>query len=103
MTEICLLGKPLEVVKASTEFIDEETKKETFKNWHFILFRFEDYITLAAYKSDKSLANEIHDASFSYIDKFDVTDDSEYDVMIKDVMNSFDVEWHLLRYAEINI
>lgn len=102
MAEICLLGKPMERVKASAEFIDGKPDKEAFEDWRFLLFRFEDFATLVAYKSAKSLANEIHDAGVSYRRKYDITD-NESDTMIRDVMNSFNIEWHFLRYAEINI
>lgn len=63
---------------------------------HFALFDFDEARYLVKYTSDKEIGDEIEDAISSY----DMTDDTEYEEMVADIMNSFNVKWEIVPYRK---
>lgn len=67
---------------------------------YFIKFNFEEGPEyFVRYKAEKSLANEIEDA----ITNFDDPDLLDFELFIKEIMDSFNVEWAFQSYAELYI
>lgn len=67
---------------------------------YFIKFNFEEGPEyFIKYKAEKSLSVEIEDA----IVNFQEEDDLKYEEFIKEVMDSFNVEWDFQAYEELYI
>ena len=58
----------------------------------FAFFDFSAGRYLVKYKTDKEIGDEIEDAISAYEDN----DDAEYQDVVRDIMNSFGVEWEFV-------
>ena len=62
-------------------------------NEHYAFFDFDEDRYLVKYKSNKDIGDQIEDAISSWAD---AGDDSEYKDVVKDIMDSFKVEWEFV-------
>lgn len=66
-------------------------------NEHYAFFDFDEARYLVRYKSDKDIGDEIEDAIMSYADSIGEENcDDEYEDVVKDIMDSFNVEWEFV-------
>lgn len=70
-----------------SETVTNQTERFAYFDFDFSKF-------LVKYKSDKDLGNEIEDAIQNHPDLDN--EDVEYEDLVKDVMNSFEVEWEII-------
>lgn len=62
---------------------------------HFAIFDFDEARYLVKYEGE-DIGDEIEDAISSY----DFDDDTEYEDMVADIMNSFNVKWTIVPYRK---
>ena len=60
---------------------------------HYAFFDFDEDRFLVRYYSDNNICDEIEDAFSSICEN---EDDSDYEEIVKDVMDSFNVKWEFL-------
>ena len=60
---------------------------------HYAFFDFDEARYLVRYKSVKEIGDEIEDALSSWTNN---DDDAEYEDVVKDIMDSFNVEWEFV-------
>ena len=74
-----------------------------FKGYRFIRFDFTQDAILVAYKSDKNLNDEIEDAIYSFYYQIGDDEDIEYEEAVKDIMDSFNIEWEIVNHTNIEM
>lgn len=76
-----------------------------FKGYRFVIFEEDNDTTLVAYKSNKNLDNEIEDATVSFYDSLNEieTDNIKCNDVVKIIMNSFNIEWCILKHTKFMV